>query len=226
MTYALIFAAWSLFGSGPHAEQHFTFAVSGAVRMRVETANGKIAVTTGQPGSAVAVTAVKRADTIEQVNALGVDARRSGNEIVVRALYPKGCGSGSCGGEVSFTIVAPPGTSFDLNSSNGSVDASGVGGNASLSTSNGSVSASYAAFANVRSVTLSTQNGNVSLMLPSSAKIGRVKMDTAVGRINSDWPVRIDRTSFVGGSVNQTLAPGAASIMLTTTNGSITLKKT
>jgi DUF4097 and DUF4098 domain-containing protein YvlB len=221
----MIFAAWSLFGSGPHAEQHFTFAAAGAVRMRIETANGKIAVTTGQPGSPVAVTAIKRADTIEQVNALSVDARRSGSEIVLRALYPKGCGSGSCGGEISFTVTAPPGIALDLNSSNGSIDASGISGNAVLSTSNGSVSASYAAFGNVRSVALSTQNGSVSLMLPASAKLGKVKMDTAVGRINSDWPLNVDRASFVGGSVNQTLTGGAAAITLTTTNGSITLKK-
>lgn len=225
MTYALILAAWSLFGSGPHVEQHYSFAVAAAAHVQVETANGKITVTTGRPGSAIDVTAIKRADTLDQLKALGVEARRNGNTVSLRAMYPTGCGSGSCGGEISFTIVAPPGASFDLHSSNGNVSASGIGADARLETSNGSASASYTSFKNVARVALSTSNGNVSLELPSSAKIGRLKMDTAVGRITSDWPVRVDRASFVGGSVDQTFVPGAASISLTTTNGSVTLKK-
>jgi len=225
MMYAVILAAWSLFGSGPHAEQHFSFAVSAAAHVQVETANGKITVTTGRPGSAVEITAIKRADTLNQVKALGVDARRNGSTVTLRAVYPSGCGTGSCGGEISFTIVAPPGTTLDLRSSNGNVSADGIGADATLTTSNGVVSASYATFAGVKHVALSTSNGNVSLELPSSAKIGRLKMDTSVGRVSSDWPVRVDRSSFVGGRVNQTLSPGGASVSLTTTNGSITLKR-
>ena len=95
-----------------------------------------------------------------------------------------------------------------------------------LATSNGSVSASYATFGNAAHVSLSTSNGSVTLALPASAKIGRLKMDTSVGRITSAWPVRVDRSSFVGGSVDQTLSSGGAAITLSTTNGSITLKKT
>lgn len=224
MIYALILAAWQLLGSGPAAEQHFTFAVSGRASVHAVTANGKIEVAT-KAGSAIEITVVKRADTQEQVDALGADVKRQGSTVSLRALYPKGCGGGSCGGEVSFFITAPPGTTFDLNTSNGSVGADGITADASLTSSNGAVSASYAAFSGVKRVSLSTSNGKVTLSLPASAKIGRLKMDTSVGHISSDWPVRVDRSSFVGGSVDQTLAPGAATITLTTTNGSITLKK-
>ena len=226
MTYALILAAWSLFGSGQHVEQHYAFAVSAAAQVRVETANGKIVVTTGRPGSAVEVTVVKRADTMAQVNALSVDARHQNNVVSLRGVYPSGCGGGSCGGEISFSVVVPPRTALDLNSSNGSVSADGVGADARVATSNGSVSASYATFGNAVHVSLSTSNGSVTLALPASAKIGRLKMDTSVGRIASAWPVRVDRSSFVGGSVDQTLSSGGAAITLSTTNGSITLKKT
>lgn len=226
MTYAVILAAWSIFGSGQHVEQHYTFSVSAAAQLRAETANGKIEVTAGRPGSPVEVTVVKRADSMAEVNALRVDATNRNNVVTLRAVYPSGCGSGSCGGEISFSVVVPPRTSLDLSSSNGSVTADGVSADARLETSNGSVSASYAAFAGVARVSLSSSNGSISLALPASAKIGRLKMDTSVGRITSDWPVRVDRSSYVGGTVDQTLSPGGASISLTTTNGSIALKKT
>lgn len=224
MIVALILAAWQLLGSGPSAEQHHTFAVSGRAFVHAVTANGKIEVTT-KAGSPIEVTVVKRADTQAQVDALGAEVQRQGNGVSLRALYPKGCGSGSCGGEVSFFVTAPPGTSFDLETSNGSIRAGGIAADAVLASSNGSVSASYAAFSSVKRVALSTSNGSVTLTLPASAKIGRLKMDTAVGHLASDWPVRVDRSSFVGGSVDQTLVPGAASVTLTTTNGSINLKK-
>lgn len=226
MTMGVILAAWSIFGSGRHAEQHYTFAVSAGARLRAETSNGKIEVTTGRPGSAVTVTVVKRADTPAELNALGADASVRNNVVTLRAVYPSRCESGSCGGEISFFVVVPPRTALDLNSSNGSVTAGGIGADARLTTSNGSVAASYATFGGVARVWLSTSNGSVTLALPSSAKIGRLQMDTSVGRIVSAWPVRVDRSSFVGGSVDQTLSSDGAAVTLSTTNGSIVLKKT
>lgn len=226
MIYAVVLAAWSIFGSGQHVEQHYTLTVAAAPQLRADTANGKISVTTGRPGSAVEVTVTKRADTMAQVNALRADVSHRNNVVTLHAVYPSGCGSGSCGGEISFSVVVPPHTSLALSSSNGSVSADGLSADARLETSNGSVSASYANFNAVARVSLSTSNGNVSLSLPASAKIGRVKLDTSVGRIKSDWPLRIDRTSYVGGSADQTLVSGGAAVTLETTNGSISLKKT
>ena len=225
MTYALILAAWSIFGGGQHVEQHYTLTVPAAAQLRADTANGKISVTTGRPGSAVEVTVTKRADTMSQVNALRAEVSQRNNVVTLHAVYPNGCGSGSCGGEISFAVVVPPHTALDLRSSNGSLNADGLSADALLETSNGSVSASYTGFATVSRVSLSTSNGSVSLSLPASARIGRVKMETSVGRIASDWPLRVDRTSYVGGSVDQTLSPHGAAISLATTNGSINLKK-
>jgi DUF4097 and DUF4098 domain-containing protein YvlB len=225
MPYALLLAAWSLFGSGPHAEQHFTFASAAAPHIRIETANGSITVTTGRPGAGVSVTVTKRADTFDQVGALDVGVERQGNAIAMRGLYPKACGGGSCGGEISFAAVVPPGTSLDLRTSNGGIKATGVSGDARLASSNGSVNASYAALGGVKRVSLDTSNGSISLALPASAQVGKLHMNTSVGRISSDWPVRIDRSNFVGGSVDQTLSPGGPSITLNTTNGSIALRK-
>jgi DUF4097 and DUF4098 domain-containing protein YvlB len=224
MTLALVLAAWSLFGSGPHAEQHYSFAVAAAGRVRVETSNGSIDVTTGRPGSAVTVTVTKRADTLEEVRSLDVAADRRGNDVTLRGIYPKGCG-GSCGGEISFAVVAPPGTALDLTTSNGHVNAGGISADARLRSSNGSVRATFATLARTQNVSLTTSNGQISLALPASAKVGRLRMETSVGRVSSDWPVRIDRSNFVGGSVDQTLNAGGASITLTTSNGSVTLKK-
>jgi len=224
MHYALILAAWSLFGSGPHAEQRFTFTTPAAPHVRVETSNGSIAVTTGRARAGVAVTVTKRADTLEQVRALDVATAQRGNDISLRAVYPKGCG-GTCGGEISFAVVVPPSTVLELRTSNGQVSAGGISADARLVSSNGSVSATYAAFTSVKRVWLATSNGQISLELPASAKIGRLQMNTSVGRIGSDWPVSVDRSNLVGGSVDQTLNPGAAAVSLATSNGSIALKK-
>lgn len=225
MAHALILAAWSLFGSGPHAEQHYTLTVSAAPHVLVGTANGKVTVKTGRVGSAIEVTVTKRADTPDQLKALGAQVQRTGNAVTLRAVYPRNCGTGSCGGEVSFDIVTPPGTELDVSTSNGSITATGIGANARLKSSNGSVNASYASLTGVTEIALSTSNGSISLALPPPVKIGRLRMDTSVGRIASDWPVNVDRSNFVGGSVDQTLVRGATAITLSTTNGSISLKK-
>jgi hypothetical protein len=225
MSYALLLAAWSVFGSGPHAEQHFTVGVTAGARVHVESANGYITVTTGRAGSGIAVTVTKRADTLEQVRALEVATDRNGNDVTLRAVYPKGCGSGSCGGEISFDLTVPRGTRLDLRTSNGYIKATGITADSRMASSNGSVSASYSVFTAVKQVSLSTSNGAVSLALPAAAKIGRLRMETSVGRLNSDWPVEIDRSNFVGGSVDRTFNAGAASITLQTSNGSVTLRK-
>jgi hypothetical protein len=225
MPNAIVLAlAWSLFGSGAHAEQQLHFATTAAPRVRVETSNGSIGVTAGKPGNGVSVTVTTRADTAEEVRALSVATEHHGNAISLRAVYPKGCGS-SCGGEISFAVAVPPGTVLDLSTSNGRVDASGITGDARLASSNGSVSAAYASFTEVKRVSLDTSNGQLFLALPGAAKIGRLHAETSVGKISSDWPLRVDRSNLVGASVDQTLNPGGASIRLTTTNGSITLKK-
>src|SRR5579863_6643609 len=169
MTYALILAVWSLFGSGPHAEQHYTLTVSSAPHVLVATANGKVTVRTGRIGSPLEVTVTKRADTLDQVKALGAQVQRVGNSVTIRAVYPQNCGTGSCGGEVSFDIVTPPGTELDASTSNGSITATGIGANARLKSSNGSVNASYASLTGVTAIALSTSNGSIALGLPSSA---------------------------------------------------------
>jgi DUF4097 and DUF4098 domain-containing protein YvlB len=216
--------AWSLFGSGAHSEQQLHFATSAGTHVRVETANGFITVTTGRAGAGVNVTVTKRADTVDGVRALSVATQQHRNAISLRAVYPQGCGS-SCGGEISFAVTAPPGTVLDLRTSNGQIEATGISADARLASSNGSVIASYAAFTGVKQVSLTTSNGRLELSLPASSKIGRLRMETSVGRISSDWPLRVDRSSLVGAAVDQTLGPGGPSVSLTTTNGSIALKK-
>ena len=114
---------------------------------------------------------------------------------------------------------------MDLRTSNGQIEATGISADARLASSNGSVIASYAAFTGVKQVSLTTSNGRLELSLPASSKIGRLRMETSVGRISSDWPLRVDRSSLVGAAVDQTLGPGGPSVSLTTTNGSIALKK-
>lgn len=225
MLYGLIFAlAWSLFGSGAHAEERFAFHTSASPHVRVDTVNGTIVVTAGAAGSGIAVVVTKRADTSSEVEALGVARVQRGNDVRLRAVYPSACGQ-SCRGEISFALVVPPATVLNLGTVNGKVDASGIAGDARLESVNGAVSATYAGVGTVKNVWLGATNGRVALGLPSRTKIGRLRMETSVGKIASGWPVRIDTSNFVGAAVDQTLVAGGIGVTLVTTNGGIALEK-
>jgi DUF4097 and DUF4098 domain-containing protein YvlB len=219
--HALFLTLLALFG-GVQSQQHLSFTTPSTPHVRVESTNGSIAVTTG--GSSIQVTVIKKAQTQGALASLSVSAKHDGNNVSLVAVYPQNCSN--CGGEISFALTVPAGTVLDLETTNGSVKADGIGSDAKLDTTNGSVEATYASSNGVHDVALSSTNGSIALSLPSSARLGRVKMDTSVGRISSDWPLTIDRSNFVGAGVDQTVSSGGINLNLNTTNGSIGLRKT
>jgi DUF4097 and DUF4098 domain-containing protein YvlB len=218
--HALFLTLLALFG-GVQAQQHLSFTTPGTAHVRVESTNGSIAVTTG--GSSIQVTVIKKAQTQSALASLSVSSKHDGNSVSLVALYPQNCSN--CGGEISFELTVPAGTVLDLETTNGSIKADGIGADAKLETTNGSVNATYASASGVRSIVLRSTNGSLNLALPTGARLGQVKMDTSVGRISSDWPLTIDRSNFVGAGVDQQLSSGGINVNLNTTNGSINLQK-
>jgi DUF4097 and DUF4098 domain-containing protein YvlB len=207
-------------GDDMTAQQNLSFSVSGAPTVRIQSTNGSINLKTG--GGGVSVTATKKADSQEKLNALKVTSSQSGGTITVTAVFPSSCND--CG-SISFDVTVPAGTKVDLSTTNGSIGASGLSANAHLSTTNGSLRAAYSSAAGVRAISLESTNGSITLGLPSNAKLGRIKGSTTAGRISSDWPLNVDRSNYVGSSIDQTLQSGGINITASTQNGSISINK-
>lgn len=204
--------------AGVTAQQHLTFTPAAAQLVRVQTANGSIRVTTG--GSKIVVTVTKKADSQSGLVALGVSTSTSGGTVALRATFPDECTNCS----VSFDVTVPKGLKLDLSSTNGSVSADGISGDATLASTNGSVSATYASASPVRDVEMSSLNGSVSLALPGNARLGHVSADTKVGSFSNDWGLSANR-GMVGASLDATVNANGISIKLSTMNGSISLTK-
>ena len=220
MIATLLSLALLAFGGDMTAQQYLSFSVTGTPTVRIHTTNGSINLKAG--GAGVSVTATKKADSQEKLNALKVTSSQSGGTITVTAVFPSSCDD--CG-SIAFDVNVPAGAKVELSTTNGSITAGGLSGNSSMSTTNGSVEATYASTASVRSVAIETTNGSVTLGLPSNAKIGRVHASTMVGHLSSEWNLSINRTNYVGSNVDQTIQPGGTAINLSTGNGSISLQK-
>ncbi|HTA38767.1 MAG TPA: DUF4097 family beta strand repeat-containing protein [Candidatus Acidoferrales bacterium] len=209
-----------MFGGDMTAQQYLSFSVSGAPTVRIQATNGSITLKTG--GGSVSVTATKKADSQEKLGALKVTSSQSGNTITITAVDPQPCND--CG-SIAFDATVPAGAKVELQTANGSIAANGLGGDSRMTTVNGSVHAAYASTSNVHAVALETTNGSITLNLPSNAKLGRVRGSTTTGRISSDWSLNIDRSNYVGSSLDQTVQSGGITINATTVNGSISIDK-
>jgi DUF4097 and DUF4098 domain-containing protein YvlB len=203
------------------AQQHLTFSVQPAPTVRIDTTNGSINLKTG--GNRVDAVATKSADSQAKIDNLKVTSTQSGNVVTIHGVIPDPCSD--CG-SISFDVTVPPNAKIELITTNGSVTANGLSGNASLNSSNGAISASFASASGVKTIAAETTNGSVTLALPGNAKLGRVQLSTNVGHISTSWPLTINRSNYVGANADQTLSPNGTNINLTTTNGSIAMRKT
>ena len=207
-------------GDDMTAQQHLNFSVTGAPTVRIQNTNGSINLKTG--GGSVSVTATKKADSQEKLNALKVTSSQSGGTITVTAVVPSSCDD--CG-SIAFDVNVPAGAKVELSTANGGITASGLSADSRISTTNGSVHASYESASGVRAIAIETTNGSLTLSLPSNAKIGRVHGSTVHGSMSSDWPLDVSRVDYAGANVDQTLQSGGTTINLSTENGSISLRK-
>jgi Putative adhesin len=220
MPASLLALLLGIFGGNVTVQQHLTFSAGAAPTVRIESTNGAINLKTG--GTRVDVVATKSADTQEKVDALKVSSSQNGGTVTVRAIFPQPCNS--CG-SIAFDVTVPAGTKVELATTNGSIGARGLSADTKLTTTNGSIGADFASAGSVRSVVIESTNGSVTLALPSSAKLGRVHADAMVGHISSDWNLNVNRTNVVGANVDQTLLPGGLFLNISTTTGSISIRK-
>jgi DUF4097 and DUF4098 domain-containing protein YvlB len=107
---------------------------------------------------------------------------------------------------------------------NGTVKASGLGGEVKLSTVNGGIEANVAALETAKGVQLSSVNGSIVLIVPSGASAD-VRASTLHGGISNDFGLNVEDGQFVGHSLNGQIGSGGARIRLTNVNGSIAVKR-
>ncbi len=198
-------------GDGPlavkaSASQELTTAVTGSgpgLTVRVEMFNGPIAVRAGEPGRISAtVTTTGAGGSKAEAEAdrakirVALDANPDGS-VVLQAIYQPN--PASPGNRAASAIVdVPPGAVLDLQTSNGPVDTTGLGGAISVRTSNGSVHlVGAAAGATVRTSnnsveiegggTLDVETSNAAVVIHGT--LATVKARTSNGSIAFDGTI-------------------------------------
>lgn len=224
-------------GSNKFKEEfHSSHALDPGGRISVESFNGSVEIV-GWDRAEVDISGTKYAATQELMDLLEIDVLPTDDSVRIRAVRPSGR-RGNMG--VSFVIRAPRQTEIErVDTSNGSITAEMIEGNARLETSNGRVRANGLS-GNVEArtsngsidlvgcagdMTLRTSNGSIDV----DGARGHIEAETSNGSItariteaNSQRPYRL-RTS--NGSLNLTLeATPATDVIASTSNSSITVR--
>ncbi len=183
--------------------------------LRVRTVNGGVRVQRGQ-GEVVAIEATLRAETEERLRDAEILTERISDGMLSLGVKWPG-GEAKPGEGCSFSINIPDARGLDIETQNGRVDISGMGGAARLSSTNASISAN----GHQGSLEATTSNGNITLEEVSESATarsnnGKIKMAGIGGAV-------IANTS--NKSVSVELADGnAGPVQIKTDNGKVRLE--
>lgn len=229
-------------------ELNWTFELEAGGRISLENINGDVEVT-GQPGNTVEITAFKKAGTEEYLEQLEIIIEDSPSAIHIETEHPDSGIKGMFNwgrdnsGSVRFTLRVPETADLDaIESVNGNVTISGVGGlvraetvngdvnvsdlrgNAMLETVNGEIDASFDKFAAGQKANCETVNGRVVVNLPEDADVS-VTAETINGGIDGDdFGLKVDK-GFVGRDMEGDIGDGGGRLALGTVNGAIKVRK-
>jgi DUF4097 and DUF4098 domain-containing protein YvlB len=181
--------------------------------LSIESVNGSIDVTTG--GDAISIEAELRGSTQERLDQIKVQNERlADGTLRIWVDWPGGRHENNEG--ASFIVKVPDARGFKGKTSNGSVKAAGLKGDADVRTSNGSVKIADQG----GMVTVDTSNASIDIIKPG----GVVKADTSNGKVTvTDAPaaVTVDTSNA---SVDVALAANCAGpVNIDSSNGSIKL---
>ncbi|HEU4699456.1 MAG TPA: DUF4097 family beta strand repeat-containing protein [Gemmatimonadales bacterium] len=229
-------------------------ALAAGKTVTIKGINGDIQAS-GTSGREVEVSAVKRAGREGDPADVKIVAVEGADGVTICALYParRGRPANTCepgrGGsssnerndtEVDFTVRVPAGVRFDGSTVNGSVQATGLTADASVSTVNGSVDLQTRGTGEGRTVNgkvnvvmgqadwsgrlhFATVNGSINVTLPASTS-AEVEASTVNGSLESDFPLTV-RGKWGPRRMNGTIGSGGRTLELETVNGSITLRR-
>jgi DUF4097 and DUF4098 domain-containing protein YvlB len=227
--------------------QEWSFDVDTGARVSLENVNGDITVTSG-PAGVVAVVAHRKAGTQEYLDGLEIVVDADRDYVRIETRHPKSSGGwfswGSNGsGSVAYKLTVPADANLDgIETVNGDVSISGVGGtvkaatvnggldvtdlagDVGLETVNGSIEARFTALSGDQRVDAEAVNGKIRLRLPGDAS-ARVTAETVNGSIVADDFGLEPEKGFVGRELSGDIGGGSARVSLDTVNGSIRIEK-
>ncbi len=165
--------------------------------LRVRAENGAVRVTPGS-GNAVTIRATIRAETEERLEETKISAERSADgTLAIEPVWPAGGRrpNEGCGFEVAILDAR----GIDVQTSNGDIDLTGMGGKAELKTDNGSVTVRSQA----GGVRVKTTNGSITLDGVEGRAVARtnnakIRISGATGPVeakNSNGPVDVQLSS-------------------------------
>lgn len=181
--------------------------------LRVTGDNGEISISQST-GSEVAIDATIKAQTQERADAVQVIAERGARgELHVYAKWPDGKRRNNEG--CSFVIAVPDASKLAINTSNGRITVTGLGGEADLRTSNGRIIAQNFSgkvnaessngaieLTNVLGAKADTSNGRIEVALKDGAT-GPVDLESSNGgitlRVASNFAGEVDCKTSNGG---------------------------
>jgi len=242
--FAALLATGSLLASVT-AEETFSFKLNDGGRFSISNVNGSITVT-GGAGDSVEIIATKKADNQQDLDKIEIKVSNSPEEISVETdlgSSNRWFSHGNNSGSVKYEVIVPVGTLLDsVETVNGGVNISGVGGkvvaesvngdleisdlrgDVNLSTVNGGIEAGFETLGEQQRVKVETVNGRVTIYLPADANV-EINADTLNGGINAgDFGLETDK-GFVGSDLNGRIGDGSARLNIDTVNGAIKIRK-
>ncbi len=239
--------------STPEASD-WSWTLAPGTTLEIEGVNGSIRATRGA-GPEVRVHAVKTAGRHGDPDQVKVEVLRHADGITLCVRYPDVPGEkpNRCepGGHshmstrnndvrVDFTVQLPAGVRLAGHTVNGSIEATGLDSEVEASTVNGGVTVETVREAEGRTVNgdlrarlgrlgtkaldYRTVNGSITLELPAGAG-AEISAKSVNGGMESDFPITIRRTGYVGRRMEGTIGSGGPRVELSTVNGSIRVRK-
>jgi hypothetical protein len=194
-------------------------ATGAAPLVRIRNTVGEVRVT-GWEKHSVDVDAIKSAHTMDELIAIHIDIASQGNTVTIETKY-----RGPARGGVRYDISVPAGASVDIENATGAAHVDGVSGNVTAVTQTGEVRADLGRVTGTRSVDLTATTGSVRLTIDPDSD-AKVDARTSVGSFESDFPsISEQRENVVGARASGTIGRGSATIRLTATTGSISLRR-
>ena len=113
---------------------------------------------------------------------------------------------------------------LSLGTVNGSITASGMTGNAWVETVNGNLDLTFEKIGAGQTVDLESVNGAILLRMPANSN-AQVDAETLNGNLSSEFGLTVEKSEWIGRSMEGLVGSGGARITIETVNGNINIKK-
>lgn len=220
-----------------------TYALDSGASISLDNVNGDIVIE-GWGGREARLEYTIYGDSEKTLDRIKVKINHDPGQLRIETLHSKSRGwwSSDNSGSVEFFLRVPKDVELrGIDTVNGDLRISGVGGkvnaeavngnievtdlrsDAKLSTVNGTIEARFDRFESDQRVSLDSVNGRLEVYLPDNADVD-VKAETVNGSLRNDFGMQVDK-GFVGKDLRGSIGDGSARLTLDTVNGAISIKR-